>query len=75
MNMSEYSVILFFSSNYSFKGSNILKKNAIEHKMIPVPRHLSSDCGLCVRISGIDTEIVRNLFEKTGVEFDRIENI
>jgi len=73
--MSEYSVILFYSSNYSFKGSNILKKNDIEHKMTPVPRHLSSDCGLCVRIGRGNTEMVRDLFEKTGVEFDRIENI
>ena len=73
--MSEYSVILFFSSNYSFKGSNILQKNRIEHKMTPVPRHLSSDCGLCVRITRECTEDVRELFVKTGVEFDRIENI
>jgi len=43
--------------------------------MTPVPRHLSSDCGLCVKISRSETEIVRDLFEKTGVEFDRIENI
>lgn len=73
--MPEYSVILFFSSNYSFKGSNVLKKNSIEHKMTPVPRHLSSDCGLCVRINRSDTDIVKDLFDKTAVEFDRIENI
>lgn len=73
--MQEYSVVLFFSSNYSFKGSNVLKKNGIQHKMTPVPRHLSSDCGLCVRIERSDAGIVKDLFEKTEVEFDRIENI
>jgi len=73
--MSEYSVVLFHSTNYSIKASNILKKNEVEHKMIPVPRHLSSDCGYCVRISSIDTEMVRELFNKTEVEFERIESI
>lgn len=73
--MSEYSVILFHSSNYSFKGSNVLRKNGIDHKMTPVPRHLSSDCGLCVRINSIDSAVVLNLFTEKGVDYDRIENI
>jgi len=73
--MSEYSVILFHSTNYAIKASNVLKKNEFVHKMIPVPRHLSSDCGYCVRFSTVDDEKVRVLFEKTEVEYDRIEGI
>jgi hypothetical protein len=73
--MSDHSVILFNSSNYAIRASNILKKNEIEHKMIPVPRHLSSDCGYCVRISSVDETAVRDLFEKTAVDFERFEKI
>ncbi len=73
--MSEYSVILFHSTNFAIKASNILKKNDFVHKMIPVPRHLSSDCGYCVRFGSGDKEMIASLFEKTEVEYDRIEEI
>jgi len=73
--MSEYSVILFHSNNHSIRMSNILKKKGIDHKMIPVPRHLSSDCGYCVRIKTSDREIVIKIIEENSVEFDSIEDI
>jgi len=73
--MNEFSVILFHSTNYAIWASNTLKKNNFNHKMIPVPRHLSSDCGYCVRFNRPDKEKIRELLENTGVEFDRIEDI
>ncbi len=73
--MSEFSVILFHSNNHSIRMSNILKKKGIDHKMIPVPRHLSSDCGYCVRIKSSDRETVLKIIEENNVEFDKIEEI
>jgi len=73
--MSEFSVILFHSNNHSIRMSNILKKKGIDHKMIPVPRHLSSDCGYCVRIKSSDREIVLKIIEEFDVEFDKIAGI
>jgi len=73
--MPEFSVILFHSNNHSIRMSNILKKKGIEHKMIPVPRHLSSDCGYCVRIKSSDRETVLKIIEENEVEFDKIEEI
>lgn len=46
-----YVVYLFPSSNYVMKAEKILKELGIAHKIIPVPRHLSSDCGVCLRIA------------------------
>lgn len=45
-----YVVYLFPSSNYVMKAERILKEFGIDHKIIPVPRHLSSNCGVCLRI-------------------------
>ena len=70
--MIEYSVILFFSNSYSIWTSKELKKRSIDHKMIPVPRHLSSDCGYCVRIKKDDTEIIQSVMTEKGIEFDKI---
>ncbi len=70
--MTEYSVILFFSNSYSIWTSKELKKRGIDHKMVPVPRHLSSDCGYCVRIKKEETESIKAVLIEKGIEFDEI---
>jgi hypothetical protein len=44
-----YGVVLFQSVNGALLAEKLLKKRGIEYKLIPVPRHLSSDCGVCLR--------------------------
>lgn len=73
--MSELSVILFFSSNYTIWASNTFRKQNIPHKLIPVPRHLGSDCGYCLRLASSDIPGAEILLRETGIEFDRIEEL
>jgi hypothetical protein len=47
---NSYHVVLFKSVNQTMWAEKILKEKGIPHKLIPVPRHLSSDCGVCLRI-------------------------
>jgi hypothetical protein len=49
MMTEEYEVVLFHSVSYALKAEKILKSKNISYKLIPVPRHISSDCGFCVR--------------------------
>jgi hypothetical protein len=44
-----YHVILFHSVHHALRSEKILKKKGLPHKLIPVPRHISSDCGVCLR--------------------------
>jgi hypothetical protein len=44
-----YGVVLFQSVNGALLAEKLLKKQGIVYKLIPVPRHLSSDCGVCIR--------------------------
>ena len=46
-----YDVILFASVSYALRAEKILKDAGISFKLIPVPRHISSDCGVCIRFS------------------------
>jgi len=32
------------------RAEKILKKHNIAHELVPVPRNLSSDCGMCVKL-------------------------
>jgi hypothetical protein len=47
----EYHVILFDSVHHALRSEKILKEMGIPHKLIPVPRHISSDCGICLRFA------------------------
>jgi hypothetical protein len=46
---ASYGVVLFPSINGALLAEKLLKKQGIAYKLIPVPRHLSSDCGVCIR--------------------------
>jgi len=59
----EFGVVLFLSVNGAMKAEKILKKAGIPYKLIPVPRHLSSDCGLALRYERDDEERIRALLE------------
>jgi len=56
----EYHVILFDSVHHALRSEKILKELGIPHKLIPVPRHISSDCGVCLRF----TAVLRNQIEE-----------
>ncbi len=44
-----WEVVLFLSVSHALRAEKLLKEAGIPCKLIPVPRHLSSDCGVCLR--------------------------
>jgi len=44
-----WEVVLFLSVSHALRAEKLLKAAGIPCKLIPVPRHLSSDCGVCLR--------------------------
>ncbi len=44
-----YFVMLFKAVSYALKAEKILKGENLPHKLIPVPKEISSDCGICLR--------------------------
>ena len=50
MSEGPYRALLFESVSAALLAEKILKKREVPHKLIPIPRHLSSDCGVCIRI-------------------------
>jgi hypothetical protein len=53
------SVILFRSVSAALAAEKVLKETDIAFKLIPVPKHISSDCGVCIRIETSDAERAR----------------
>jgi hypothetical protein len=44
-------VILFHTSNHALRAEKLLQGEGIDCRLVPVPRDLSSDCGVCLRLS------------------------
>jgi hypothetical protein len=64
-----YGVVLFQSVNGALLAEKIIKKEGIAYKLIPVPRHLSSDCGVCLRFfSREESQIRKALTGKVEIQ-------
>lgn len=69
MSATEYQIMLFKSVSHALLAEKILKAAGITHKLIPVPRHISSDCGVCLRFAVDDRERIElALAGKVGYE-------
>lgn len=60
-------VVILFSIHFVLKAEKILKKNNINHDIIPVPREISSDCGMAVEFACHDKERVTDLLSSEGL--------
>lgn len=49
MNPGGYCVLLFQSVSQALLAEKVLKREGLPHKVVPVPRQISSDCGVCIR--------------------------
>jgi hypothetical protein len=45
----DYRLVLFPAVSHALMAEKILKKEGIAFKLIPVPKHISTDCGICLR--------------------------
>ncbi len=72
MGDSDYSVVLFYSTSGAIRAEKLTKEAGLRVKLIPVPRHLSSDCGVCLRFESADVDKVRSIVDAAGVEFEEI---
>jgi hypothetical protein len=69
---TQYSVVLFYSTSGAIRAEKLAKNAGLKVKLIPVPRHLSSDCGVCLRCESSDMEQVQGILDASRVEFEEI---
>ena len=69
------SVVLVYSTSYALRAEKVLSSAGIACKLIPVPRHLSSDCGVCVRVRRADREAARLALDGAALEVEGIHDL
>ncbi|HOS97315.1 MAG TPA: DUF3343 domain-containing protein [Deltaproteobacteria bacterium] len=50
MSTVERWVLVFESVSATLAAEQALKEKGIPYKLVPIPRHISSDCGVCIRV-------------------------
>jgi len=72
MRRDGFAVILVFGTSHAIRAEHLLNRAEVACKMIPVPRHLSSNCGVCVRIERTDVDEARRVLEQGRLEIESI---
>jgi len=72
--VNQYCVILFNSVSHALKSEKILKRENVPFKLIPVPKIISSDCGVCIRFSPENMEIIVSVLSGQ-VEYNEIREL
>jgi hypothetical protein len=65
-------VVTFYSTSVAMRAEKVAKGAGCTVKLIPMPRHLSADCGTALRIQSEDLDKMRKLFADSKVQFAEI---
>ncbi len=75
MSTDGFAVILVYSTYHALKIERALQRENIPCRLVPVPRRLSSDCGVCIRVHGSDGEVALAAVRSAGVEIQGFQSL
>jgi hypothetical protein len=70
--VNDQTVILFPTSAHVMRAEKLLKDAGYFCRLIPVPRHLSSDCGICLVVLRQDSACASALLNAKQVDYDTV---
>ena len=72
---TQKTVFLFPASSHAIRAERFFQEAGLDAKLIPVPRHLSSDCGLCVRLPRAQRERAEAVAAERKMVIEGIHNL
>ncbi|MFA9423792.1 MAG: DUF3343 domain-containing protein [Sedimentibacter sp.] len=70
--MDQYNYMTFKSVSYAMKVETVLKSCNFKFRIIPVPRSISSSCGLCVKFHKKDMDDLKSIIINNSLVYDNI---
>jgi hypothetical protein len=71
--MSEYLYMIFRSMTHVLAAERAARKQGISCRMVPIPRNLSTDCGMCVSVKAEEGDAFIEAVGKKGLKPEKIE--
>ncbi len=73
--MATYGVILVHTTAAAMRAESVLNRAGLAIKLIPVPRNLSSDCGLAVRFALADQNRVVDTLHSEHIDIAGVHEL
>jgi len=67
--IEEFNLISFESTHMAIKSEKLLKEVDLDIRIIPVPREITSSCGLSLRINPLDYNEAIKILVKNMIKF------
>jgi hypothetical protein len=67
-------IALFESARIVIKSERILKASGIRCKAIPVPHHISSECGMALEVESDDISRIESLLHDSMIDVRFVKN-
>ena len=67
-----FCIVTFYSTHLALKFERLIKGRGLEVKLIPVPRRISSSCGIAGRISEAQLTEVKTICQEDKIEYESI---
>jgi len=64
---SNYGIVLFNTTQAAIKAEKVLIRAGIKIKLIPVPRHISTNCGISIRFDLSIADEIKAILVKNDV--------
>ena len=64
----DYYIVIFPSTHLALRAERVAQEAGIPVIMIPVPRHISTDCNMGMRVSSERRDSLRALLSSEGIE-------
>lgn len=68
MKRPDYIHVIVYSTSHALQIESLLNERGIPNKLIPVPRRISSDCGVCVRVLSEYEDMLVEIVNQSGIE-------
>lgn len=65
-------LLSFYSSHYAIRANSLLKRADMASELIPGPKEISPNCGVALRISYDQHEVVLSLLNEKNVQIDSV---
>ena len=69
---NEFGVILVPSTSAALRGEKVLQRAGLQVKLIPVPREISSNCGISIRFAWEERMQVETALAENKVSIESI---
>jgi len=75
MNKEERCIITFFTVHQALRAEKVLIAEGFKISMIPVPREISSDCGVALKFECEEETRVAKILESNMVKIESIHHL